>query len=59
MTRFYVMLSVAFLMAIVFAGNASANDTIDSFIEDDFYVTDNVWEDANTRTGLKDMLLEK
>ena len=57
MVRWFVVLSAIFLMAFVFTGNASANDAIDNFIEDDFYVTDNVWEDTSVRTGLKIVLL--
>ena len=57
MVRCFVVLSAVFLMAFVFTGNASANDAIDNFIEDDFYVTDNVWEDTGVRTGMKIVLL--
>ena len=53
MYKFFVMMSVAFVMALGMVGNASADEGFIDYVEDDFYLTDNVWEDPNTKFGLK------
>lgn len=47
MTKFFVMLSVVFVMAFGFVGNASADEALDEIL-DDFFVVDNVWNDTET-----------